>query len=76
MEFRARTQDDALEFIDALENSPCFSDVYPTDEGRSTQGEYELTIAAVHDPYCGQAPALPAGHRLRGAITRRGGGRG
>jgi len=72
LKFRAKTHDDALELIDALEASPCFSDVYPSqdsDPGSASQ-EFEMTLEATHDPFCGSTPpGLPK--KIRSASTGR-----
>jgi len=73
---RATSQAEALSFIDALEASDCFQDVYPTGERKNVQHEIEMTLEALHDPWCGDAPDLPAGVTLRGAGRVRGGRRG
>jgi Tfp pilus assembly protein PilN len=52
---RARTYEDALDFIDNLERSPCFSDAYPSGE-QEKDNEFQIEIEADHDPFCGQDP--------------------
>ncbi len=71
LEVSVADYDDALTFIDDLEQSPCFSDVYPMGERRE-DGIYELQVETTHDPYCGQAPPAPK----RKARAIRGGRRG
>ena len=58
LRFRARRHDDALEFIETLEASPCFSDVYPSrdQEPRAPSTDFEMTLEANHDPFCGNPP--------------------
>jgi type IV pilus assembly protein PilN len=72
---RARSQDELLDFLDALEGSECFSEAYPGSETIAKGGEFETTVQVAHDPYCGHAPEVP-GMKARGAVTRRGGSRG
>ena len=70
--FRARKHDDALEFIDALEASPCFSDVYPhrDSEPKAPSTDFDMTLDASHDPFCGSPPpGLPK--KIRAATGRR-----
>ncbi len=76
MKARAASQAELLEFIDALERSPCFADAYPGDEGMVAAGGFDGTITVGYDPYCGNAPEIPGGKKARGSITRRGGRRG
>ena len=61
--------------IESLESSPCFSDVYPTSEldAKASQGDFEMSIDASHDPYCGDSPAGAAGRKVKFGIGRRGG---
>ena len=73
---RAESQSELLDFLDALERSPCFADAYPTEEGDEKGSGFDGTITVAHDPYCGSAPEIPGGKKARGAITRRGGRRG
>jgi type IV pilus assembly protein PilN len=68
------TQEELLEFLDALEASECFSDAYPADES-TKDGAFEASVRVAHDPYCGHAPEVP-GVKARGSVTRRGAGRG
>ena len=72
---RARSQEELLDFIDALEASECFSEAYPGSETIVKGGEFETNVQVAHDPYCGHAPQVP-GMKARGAVTRRGGSRG
>lgn len=72
---RAQGQDELLELLDALEDSECFSDAYPSTEAQLKDGGFESVITVSHDPYCGHAPEVP-GMTARGAVTRRGGSRG
>ena len=76
LKVRARSQDEVLDFLDALEASPCFEDAYPLDEGGADSADFTATIDVAHDPYCGNAPQLPAGTKARGALSRKGGRRG
>jgi Tfp pilus assembly protein PilN len=76
LEVRAKSQEEALSFIDTLEASDCFQDVYPTAERKNVQNQIEMTLEALHDPWCGDAPQLPGGLTLRGAGRARGGRRG
>ena len=67
LKFRAKTHDDALEFIDTLEQSPCFADVYPSADmdPKAPSTDYQMTIEASHDPFCGSPPpGLSRKHRL------------
>jgi type IV pilus assembly protein PilN len=75
LKVRTQTQDELLDFLDALEASPCFSDAYPSTETVQKNGGFESSIDVHHDPYCGHAPEVP-GLKARGAVTRRGTGRG
>lgn len=71
---RAKTYDDALSVIESLESSPCFSDVYPTSEydAKAARVDFEMSIDANHDPYCGATPAGAAGRKVKLGIGRRG----
>ena len=75
LSIQAKTYDDALALIDGLEKSPCFSDVYPSQDidPKAGAGDVEMTLEATHDPFCGNSPADGGGARRgRGSITRRG----
>jgi hypothetical protein len=74
--FRARSHDEALAFIDALESSPCFSDVYPSQDSdpKSPSTDFEMMLDARHDPFCGSPP--PGLPKKILAATKKGGRRG
>jgi len=73
-----REQESYLLFIDELEASPCFSDVYPESEEREEDGRFSVTLEFEHDPWCGQAPPEILEERRRRTTSgrRRGGRRG
>ena len=73
LDVRAKTYDDALLLLDSLEKSPCFSDVYPRQDANPTtaQSDFAMTLGAIYDPFCGDAPASLSQRKGRGSITRR-----
>ena len=76
LDLRARNQEYYLQFIDALEASPCFSDVYPSGDVRTQSGEFEVGLSLTHDPDCGLGPEKDTRKGVRSRKSRRGGGGG
>jgi Tfp pilus assembly protein PilN len=73
VELRAKNMDFYLDFVDALETSPCFANVYPSTDIPTTTGEFEATVQLEYDPQCGTGPAEPPrklGTGARGRTTR------
>jgi hypothetical protein len=72
LELRTPKADYYWDMIQRLEEHPCFSNVYPSNQDDTDGGELDVFLQLDHDPWCGRPNPNPQGAERR----RRGGRRG